>query len=645
MTLEQIAVAALLSSSALLGVKEAPVDASGRWEITQDWTDSGSGRAFAATSRALPEACRANPAGYVEFPMIIHAVQEVALDGRLLEATGNSDFKSVGSFYGVPTISCERLAGGKVASWRVDGYSRYFSRFPFFPRVVGGRPAHNFFAETMHALVAGATLAMSIFLLTIFLGKVSLGLTLSVSGSCLFASAYFAAAASGILRLRWPMLEAHRFGDLGIWVALALLFNAFRIERYLPRAVFAGYLGAIGIGCALIAAGNDGDMIQFGSSFAFIPSVGILAFLLARAASRWWAQMTKRRLLYVAGLFCFVATSLNEIFAITGLTAMPPLFPIGFLAGIFFFAFGLNERIAETYRERDYLRDNLEDEVRLKTQELQAAMGALRATQAELVQSAKLASLGTLSAGIAHEINNSLNYVNGALAPLAKLVEKSARPEDRPKADRLLEVMREGLSLTLEIIRSLRSHSGINQSKFNDVSLRQAASSSLAILRSRTRGKIDVDLAIPEGLLAFGSVVGLNQVFMNLIANAIDAMPDGGRLEIAGEALDGQWAVVRVRDTGSGMSAETAARVFEPFFTTKEVGKGTGLGLHIVRGEIEKHGGAIAVESELGKGTCFTVRLPIQNERLASQQSHAAGPAPALGPALAPAAARTGRAA
>jgi two-component system NtrC family sensor kinase len=93
------------------------------------------------------------------------------------------------------------------------------------------------------------------------------------------------------------------------------------------------------------------------------------------------------------------------------------------------------------------------------------------------------------------------------------------------------------------------------------------------------------------------------------------------------------------------MSAETAARVFEPFFTTKEVGKGTGLGLHIVRGEIEKHGGAIAVESELGKGTCFTVRLPIQNERLASQQSHAAGPAPALGPALAPAAARTGRAA
>src|SRR5690606_7027692 len=126
-------------------------------------------------------------------------------------------------------------------------------------------------------------------------------------------------------------------------------------------------------------------------------------------------------------------------------------------------------------RERDYLRKNLEFEVEqktrslsIKTSELEQALATLRSTQAELIQSAKMASLGTLSAGIAHEINNSLNYVNGALAPLAALIKKAPEHAGTAKIQTLLGVMTNGLELTFSIIKSLRSYSGLNQAKLKE---------------------------------------------------------------------------------------------------------------------------------------------------------------------------------
>ncbi len=280
------------------------------------------------------------------------------------------------------------------------------------------------------------------------------------------------------------------------------------------------------------------------------------------------------------------------------------MLPFGFMAGVMFLALSVNVKVIEAYGERDYLRKNLEKEVERKTAELKAAMTELKTTQAELVHSAKLASLGTLSAGIAHEINNSLNYVNGALQPLERIFEKTADSNEKQKIAKLIAVMKDGLSLTLDIVKSLRTYTGLNQAKFNDVNIAQVVNSSCTILRNRIRGKITIESTVAADLTVHGSVVGLNQIFMNLISNAVDAMPDGGTLTISGE-VKGEFAHLVVKDSGVGMPKE----VFEPFFTTKEVGNGTGLGLYIVRQEVQRHKGELKVESEAGKGTTFHITL------------------------------------
>jgi signal transduction histidine kinase len=417
------------------------------------------------------------------------------------------------------------------------------------------------------------------------------------------------------------MLLTHKIADIGVWLGIARVMNALRIEGMLGNKAYFIYLANVAIGLFIIAFGSSGDVIQLGTSLPFGASMVVLFIpFIAGLRDLATSRFDNKNMLRILSLLSFITACFNEVFVVLGLINSSPMLPVGFLAGVLFFAFSVNERINETYRERDYLRENLEAEVQRKTEELTkktedlvAAMASLKSTQAELVQSAKLASLGTLSAGIAHEINNSLNYVNGALQPLERLVVKAAKncsPEEQSKIDRLMAVMKEGLVLTLEIIKSLRSYTGLNQAKFNDVDLKKAAQTSLTILRNKTRGKIEVDLRIPDNLIFFGSVVGINQIFMNLISNAIDAMPEGGRLTLEADASSPETIEICIHDTGCGMAPETAARIFDPFFTTKEVGKGTGLGLHIVRSEVERHNGNIEVESVLGEGTCFRINVP-----------------------------------
>jgi signal transduction histidine kinase len=633
MGLSELSVSLLLALSSFLGVHSYPESHPG-WTITKAWVvanpDGGEKVSFEASSEELPRACRERPESYVRFPMVIHGAHEILGDGLVLEKTGDPSFAKVYTFYGAPVIRCAELKKVHVLTWRVVSYTRYFARVSFMPELAPYRPLHNVIAESLHVMGAGGAFVMALFSLTIFFGRVSNAMTLSVSCSCLGASMYFAATVAGLLGIPWSMLVAHKIADIGVWIGIALMMNSLRLEGALAMKPYYWYLANVVLGIIIIASGNTGDTIQFGTSLPFAASVVILFFPLVSAIrSHRGSHYDRRTVLQILSLLSFISACFNEMFVVSGLINTSPILPLGFLSGVLFFAFSVNERINETYKERDYLRANLEAEVerktrelKRKTDELESAMTTLKSTQAELVQSAKLASLGTLSAGIAHEINNSLNYVNGALPPLEKLIVKVCPPEDRGKIDKLIAVMKDGLGLTLEIIKSLRNYTGLNQAKFNDVSVAQVAKSSLAIMRSKTRDRIEVETHIPEDLKIFGSVVGINQVFMNLISNAIDAMPEGGRLTIeaerASDSAPSSQVEIRIRDSGCGMDAKTAARIFDPFFTTKEVGKGTGLGLHIVRTEIDRHHGEIQVESEPGRGTCFRIRLP-QDEAMFSE--------------------------
>jgi len=262
---------------------------------------------------------------------------------------------------------------------------------------------------------------------------------------------------------------------------------------------------------------------------------------------------------------------------------------------------------------------------------------ALREAQAALVQSEKLAGLGRLAAGLAHEINNPLAYVTNNLAVLRRDTQSAldaldayrrgdaaaaARLEEAADLDffrrhfaRICDTTQEGLQRVRDIVRNLRDFARLDEAEFQDADLNAALTSTIEILRNSARQK-DVQLEtdfrpLPPVPCHPGK---MNQVFLHLLENAVQACDRGGTVTARTRA-EGREVVVEIRDTGCGIAPEHRARLFEPFFTTKPVGQGTGLGLSVSFGIVRDHGGCIEVESEVGRGSTFRVRLPLAADK------------------------------
>ncbi len=236
------------------------------------------------------------------------------------------------------------------------------------------------------------------------------------------------------------------------------------------------------------------------------------------------------------------------------------------------------------------------------------------------MQSSKLASIGTLAAGIAHEINNSLNYVNGAVPALVRIVAKDQLEQaDRDRAKKLFGIMQEGLSLTAQIIKNLKSFSRA-EGTIETFAVREIIEGVLRILNHKIRGVVHVVNEVDAAIIIESDRVALSQILLNLIDNAIDAMAaqEGERAIVFRGGQDHAETWISVQDNGSGIPADILNNVFDPFFTTKPVGKGTGLGLFIVNNEIKKFGGSVKIDSELGKGTEFRLGFPRQERRAAA---------------------------
>ncbi len=274
------------------------------------------------------------------------------------------------------------------------------------------------------------------------------------------------------------------------------------------------------------------------------------------------------------------------------------------------------------------------------------ALEDLKAAQSQLVQAEKMASLGQLTAGIAHEINNPVNFIASNVDPLKldlndlrELVETLRDPNEQaaPAAmieafrqkyreidadylfgeiDLLLSGIEEGASRTKEIVDGLRNFSRLDEDEFKMVNVREGIDSTLKILNNKIKDRIEVHKAYDPDSTAECLPGKINQVFMNILSNAIQAIED--RPDPSSEAAIyietqklGDRLEISFRDTGKGMDAATQQRIFEPFFTTKEVGKGTGLGLSISFGIVQEHRGSIQVSSEPGQGTTFLISLPV----------------------------------
>ncbi len=281
----------------------------------------------------------------------------------------------------------------------------------------------------------------------------------------------------------------------------------------------------------------------------------------------------------------------------------------------------------------------LDEKVKERTKELQKALEDLKHAQTQLVQSEKMASLGQLVAGIAHEINNPVNFISAGVDSLSanledirKVLEVYHKITERNVTEKLQEIeelkkqvdykeavreivklvgtIKNGTDRTTEIVRGLRTFSRLDEDILKMADIHEGLDSTLILLHNKYKNRIEIvkDYGnVPQFECYPGQ---LNQVFMNLLSNAIDAIENAGKIIIR-TSLNGKTVTIGIKDSGHGIPDHLKIKIFDPFFTTKGVGKGTGLGLSISQSIIEKHNGAITFRSEPGKGTEFIINLPV----------------------------------
>jgi PAS domain S-box-containing protein len=289
-------------------------------------------------------------------------------------------------------------------------------------------------------------------------------------------------------------------------------------------------------------------------------------------------------------------------------------------------------------------RKKMEAALKKKGDEQRELISQLKMAQAQLMQSEKMASIGQLAAGVAHEINNPIGFVSSNLSTLGDyihtvlklvddyeaLLKDDAEPESvrqkqqeidaqadleflKGDVQELLAESQEGLKRVKDIVQSLKDFSRVGETNWQMADLHHGIDSTLNIANNELKYKVTV--LRQYGCLPLVKCLPseLNQVFMNLLVNSAHAIKDQGCITIQTEHAEG-WVTLRFSDTGCGIPPDNIKRIFEPFFTTKPVGSGTGLGLSLSYGILQKHGGTIEVTSIPNVRTTFTLRLPVNPE-------------------------------
>lgn len=273
-------------------------------------------------------------------------------------------------------------------------------------------------------------------------------------------------------------------------------------------------------------------------------------------------------------------------------------------------------------------------------EELLSTLENLKLAQSQLVQSEKMASIGQLVAGIAHEINNPVTFISAGVDSLSTNLEEVGKvlniyqritPEN--SRERLMEIekikeridykqsireindliesIKNGTERTTQIVNGLRTFSRLDEDVLKFADIHEGLESTLILLRNKYKNRIEIERdygKLPPVECYPGQ---LNQVFMNILSNAIDAIEDRGNITIRTEESGGK-ITISIKDSGKGIPEAIRAKIFDPFYTTKEVGRGTGLGLSISHGIIEKHKGEVKVVSEIGKGSEFIITIPVK---------------------------------
>ena len=506
------------------------------------------------------------------------------------------------------------------------------------------RGAHE--RDVLFAAYFGVILVMLLYNLFLFL---SIGdrsyleysiYILMVGGTQLVLNGY--APVFGAENVPWLNLRlTHFFGVFSGLTTIVFAQNFLRLSHYVPwlhkllNVYFALYVVAFVLTIFDLLVWSY-SVINFcaGAIFFLIPGA-IITMRKGYAPARY----------FLIAFSVFIAAVLVFVLKDTGLIPYNQwtffALPLGSAFEVILLSLALASRINQLKREGAKAREEqlelaqvnekivrdqnvvLEERVKKRTFELeeinstmQGTLNELQSAQQQLIQSEKLASIGQLTAGIAHELNNPINFVSSSAQSLRRDIEFTQQ-----EIEELLNGIEDGANRTSEIVRGLRIFSRMDGDNFIQADINELMNSTLVVLRSnlRTQSQVTADLA--EDLPEFSCQPGrLNQVFMNIITNAAQAAESTDlTLEerevvvstLRVESIGQSWIEVRIKDNGVGMDDAVKAQIFDPFFTTKPVGEGTGLGLSIVMGILRDHNAEVDVQSEVGLGTEFIIRFPI----------------------------------
>lgn len=468
--------------------------------------------------------------------------------------------------------------------------------------------------------------------------------------------------------------------------SLSGFFFIFFTDSFLKLRIYArklrrGYIGLIAIYMLALIFASIGkiristQLLDLGGAYGAIFTL-VISVIVYRRGFRPAGIFLISWIVFLLGITLYVMKNqgILEFNDLTNHTLQ-----IGTVIEVMLLSFALASRINLLKKEKDIIQKKqlatlaenqkiiaeqnvlLEEKVKVRTKELEntnvelnKTMNNLQSAQLQLIEQEKMASLGQLTAGIAHEINNPINFVISNIKPLSQdvgdLMELLNKYQELSKEKisdldeykeitdfeeeidieyttdeiaKLLEGIEEGANRTRYVVRGLRTFSRLDESNFNAIDLLEGLDSTLSLLTNQTKNEITIIKNYDNIPKVECNGSKLNQVFMNLLTNSIQALKEYAEKEKDDKKLEIKITVKKIddnnvefsfKDNGPGISKENQKKIFDPFFTTKDVGKGTGLGLSIVFKVIKNHKGTIVLNSELGKGAEFVITIPILNK-------------------------------
>ena len=348
----------MMSISALLGVKSVPSNLGG-WTIVSDWKKVDQVYEFSAESKSLASQC-VNPNSQIVFPQVTHGVHQLSTNGRLIAITGDPSFQKATSFYHRGAVSCQFVDREQALLWTVRVPSKYFARFVDFPELKPLNHIDFFFDVGLNSTIGSGLILFSLMSLFLFYRRVELNQVLSLCSGSVFFGVYAILASADFFSIPVSMLSAHKLADFSLWVGSLLYFYYFYKIKYLNLFFFRLFIASFILSIGIILSANSADTIQFGTILPFIPGAICFVYIWIRFTSqinlKGWTLFDFYSLVSISSL---VAAAFNDILHVFGIVESYMLMPIGNIFGMLFLAISVNQKIEDTYKEKNYLQKEI----------------------------------------------------------------------------------------------------------------------------------------------------------------------------------------------------------------------------------------------------------------------------------------------